>query len=144
VEENPLGRAARHLLLPLCPLLVQNSLRHALLQPTYQDHRPLQVLGHPELLRPSAAADSLLEGREDPSCDIFPSLPLGDRDSVIIPRLEAQMGQFLPIQRDRLRPRLYRQAAGIGVEGVAVAWCVLRITGTSTTLWLKLGAALRN
>jgi len=47
------------------PFLVEDFLRHLLVQSPNQDHRPVQVLSHPAFLGPTAATDGLLEGSQD-------------------------------------------------------------------------------
>ncbi len=45
--------------------LVQDALRRLLVEATYENHRALEIPGHPDLFRSSTASQGLLQGRQD-------------------------------------------------------------------------------
>jgi hypothetical protein len=81
-------------------LLVQDPLRYFLIQPSDEDHRPLQVLRHPGLLGATAAVHRLLQRAEDaPGNIILPDIRF-ERNLVAVPQLEAELGKFLTAEDD--------------------------------------------
>jgi hypothetical protein len=115
-------QCVRQLIAESCFLLVENLLRHLLLQPSDEDHRPPQVLRHPRLLGAAAATDGFLESGEDSAGDIaFLALRI-ERNLEIVARLEAELLELLAAEGDRFRARVDGQLVGAGAEGNQAFW----------------------